>query len=239
MPRLLASMPHKFEAVTQQARNVMPETAGVGHRGAAGGGGTQSPPLSVPQVPLAASAQQDGGSMKPGTEGGTQRVFPHATLLAAAAPACAAEGAPAGGTAGEPACTLDGAPARPGAGEPARVGAGEPPRAGAGAPALVGAGAPPRVGVDAPARVVAAAPPLPPRAGLVGDVVVPVVAVVAGTVPRAPVGLPPVAARPWSALSGRPSSAVCVFEQPAAQASRHPTYAPIHPRRRMLMVTRG
>ncbi|HKP63768.1 MAG TPA: hypothetical protein VJV78_43840, partial [Polyangiales bacterium] len=115
MPRLVASMPHMFEAGTQQARNVMPETAGVGHRGAGGGGGTQTPPLSVPQVPLAASAQQAGGSTKPGTEGGMQRVLPQATLFgagAAAAPACAAEGAPARGTAGEPACTVDGAPAR-------------------------------------------------------------------------------------------------------------------------------
>lgn len=225
MPRLLASMPHRFEAVTQQARNVMPARDGVGHLGAAGGGGMQTPPLSVPQVPRAASTQQGGGNMKPGTDGGMQRVSPHAMLCgagAAAAPACAA-GAPARGTAGEPACTVDGAPARAGAGAPAR-----------------GGGVPPRAGAGAPARVVAGAPPLPPRGGAAGEVVVPVTAPVGGTVPpRMLLVLPPVAARPSSWLSGRSSPAVCTIEQPVAQASKHPTYAPIQSRTRKPMATRS
>jgi len=98
MPRLEPSTPHRFVAVMQQARTVMPASDGLGQFGAGGGGRLQTPPLTVPQVPVAASAQQAGGSMKPGTWGVTQRAAPHSTpdpAGAAAAPAPGRAGAPA------------------------------------------------------------------------------------------------------------------------------------------------
>ena len=67
MPRLVASIPHRFEAVTQHGRKVIPETIGTGHVGASGGAELQVPPLSVPQVPVIGFTQHAGGSMNPGT----------------------------------------------------------------------------------------------------------------------------------------------------------------------------
>jgi hypothetical protein len=122
IPRLVASMPHSFEAVMQQARSVTPAMLGIGHLGASGGGGTQVAPLSVPQVPVTESAQQAGGNMKPGTWAFVQCVAPHempATAGAAADPACAADGAPARGAGGVPALPLTAATGRVSAREPA------------------------------------------------------------------------------------------------------------------------
>ncbi len=67
MPMLVPSTPHRFVEGMQQSLNESPPTAGTGQRGAAAGGGVQVPPLNVPQVPVAGSAQQAGGSMIPGT----------------------------------------------------------------------------------------------------------------------------------------------------------------------------
>jgi hypothetical protein len=67
MPRLDASTPHKFLEVMQQGLSVTPAKDAIGQLGAGGGGGRQAPPLSVPHVPVAASAQQAAGSMIPGT----------------------------------------------------------------------------------------------------------------------------------------------------------------------------
>ena len=53
MPILLASMPHSCVSAMQQVRNVMPPSAAVGQFGAAGGGGRQVAPLTVPQVEVA------------------------------------------------------------------------------------------------------------------------------------------------------------------------------------------
>jgi hypothetical protein len=98
MPILVPSTPHRFVEVMQQGLNESPATAGTGHKGAGGGGGMQTPPLSVPHVLVAGSAQQAGGSMIPGTCGVSQRAAPHASpeaAGAAAAPACGSERAPA------------------------------------------------------------------------------------------------------------------------------------------------
>ena len=77
MPRLVASTPHRFEAVTQHDRNVMPASVMVGQLGADGGGGLQAPPLNVPQVLVVGLAQQAGGSVKPGTCGFVHCTSPH------------------------------------------------------------------------------------------------------------------------------------------------------------------
>jgi hypothetical protein len=91
MARAVASTPQVLVGTMQQAVEALPKAI-IGHFGAGGGGGVQTPESTTPHTASAWSEQQTGGGVISAGLGwsGGQVLVPHVTLAAATPPLPAA-----------------------------------------------------------------------------------------------------------------------------------------------------